>query len=111
VSRRNSIIRKRKKDTKTPALQVEEVLLAFLQARCRSEPRPSGRFFENDAFDHEVPLAATGEYIFERIALCALLVFPALYITDWLLKSRSQSILITFIATEIGNELRARRSA
>jgi hypothetical protein len=47
----------------------------------------------------ELPLGATGEYIFERIVLCALLVFPALYITDWLLKSRSQSILITFIAT------------
>jgi hypothetical protein len=47
----------------------------------------------------ELPLEATGEYIFERIALCALLVFPALYITDWLLKSRSQSIFISFIAT------------
>jgi hypothetical protein len=47
----------------------------------------------------ELPLEATVEYIFERIALCALLVVPALYITDWLLKSRSQSILIGFVAT------------
>jgi hypothetical protein len=49
----------------------------------------------------ELPLGSTGEYIFERIALCALVVFPALHITDWLLKSRSQSILISFIATTV----------
>jgi len=41
---------------KTPPHEVEEVSLAFLKERCRLEPPASAWFFENDGFDHEVPL-------------------------------------------------------
>jgi hypothetical protein len=41
---------------KTPPHEVEEVSLAFRQARRRPEPRAGARCFENDGFDHEVPL-------------------------------------------------------
>src|SRR5260370_23576614 len=40
---------------KTPPHEVEEVSLAFLQARCRPEPLPSAQFFENDILNHASP--------------------------------------------------------
>jgi hypothetical protein len=43
-------------------------------------------------------LPETFSFTIERIALCAFLVLPALYAVDWLVKSRSKSIAIGFVA-------------
>ena len=46
----------------------------------------------------ETPSSEITTYAIERIALCALLVVPALYAVDWLLQSRLRSIIIGFTA-------------
>lgn len=44
------------------------------------------------------PLHAIAQNSVEQILFTIVLVFPALYIVDWLLKSRAQAILISLAA-------------